>query len=50
MSDPTILNDPKAYERILKEYDFMQVQFKELGGYQYEADIRSVLHGLNFQI
>ena len=28
----------------------LQVKFKEQGGYQYEADIRSVLHGLNFPI
>jgi ATP-binding cassette, subfamily F, member 3 len=48
MSDPAILNNATAYERLLKDYDLMQVQFKELGGYQYEADIRSVLHGLNF--
>lgn len=48
MADPVILNDESVYERLLKDYDLMQVQFKELGGYQYEADIRSVLHGLNF--
>ncbi|WP_174735138.1 ABC-F family ATP-binding cassette domain-containing protein [Mesobacillus harenae] len=49
MSDSDILSNNAQYERILKEYDFLQVQFKEQGGYQYEADIRSVLHGLNFQ-
>ncbi|MDR4945018.1 ABC-F family ATP-binding cassette domain-containing protein [Neobacillus cucumis] len=48
MSDPTILDDTGKYERILKEYDQLQVKFKEQGGYQYEADIRSVLYGLNF--
>lgn len=48
MANPVILNDSSAYERLLKDYDLMQVQFKEMGGYQYEADIRSVLHGLNF--
>ena len=36
-------------KKILKDYDLLQVQFKEQGGYQFEADIRSVLHGLNFQ-
>ncbi|CRK85396.1 ABC-F family ATP-binding cassette domain-containing protein [Neobacillus massiliamazoniensis] len=42
--------DPNAFghDRILKEYDQLQVKFKEQGGYQFEADIRSVLHGLNF--
>jgi ATP-binding cassette, subfamily F, member 3 len=48
MSDPTIIEDANKYEKLLREYDFLQVQFKDLGGYQYEADIRSVLHGLNF--
>lgn len=48
MSDPAIFNDTREYERILKEYDQLQVSFKENGGYQYESDIRSVLHGLNF--
>ncbi|WP_442600274.1 ABC-F family ATP-binding cassette domain-containing protein [Neobacillus sp. D3-1R] len=49
MSDPSVLEDSLQYERVLKEYDILQVKFKESGGYQYEADIRSVLHGLNFQ-
>jgi ATP-binding cassette, subfamily F, member 3 len=48
MADPQTLEDHSKYERILKEYDLLQVKFKEQGGYQYEADIRSVLHGLNF--
>src|SRR3954452_19863732 len=49
MSSPTIIKNEAEYERVLKEYDLLQVQFKENGGYQFEADIRSVLHGLNFQ-
>jgi ATP-binding cassette, subfamily F, member 3 len=48
MSDLAAIADNNRYERILKEYDQLQVKFKEQGGYQYEADIRSVLHGLNF--
>jgi ATP-binding cassette, subfamily F, member 3 len=48
MSDPAAIEDNVRYERILKEYDELQVRFKEQGGYQYEADIRSILHGLNF--
>lgn len=50
MGDPQIMDQPQEYERILKNYDRLQVSFKEQGGYQYEADIRSVLHGLNFQL
>ncbi|WP_270584157.1 ABC-F family ATP-binding cassette domain-containing protein [Bacillus smithii] len=49
MADPTVYNDPEKFEKIVKEYDQLQIQFKEQGGYQYEADIRSVLHGLHFQ-
>ena len=48
MSNPSLFENPIQYEKVLKEYDELQVQFKENGGYQYEADIRSVLHGLNF--
>lgn len=38
-----------AFQQLLKEYDEIQYSFKEQGGYQYEADIRSILHGLGFQ-
>nr|WP_263323806.1 ABC-F family ATP-binding cassette domain-containing protein [Neobacillus sp. Marseille-Q6967] len=48
MSDPAVFQDNGKYEKILKEYDQLQVKFKEQGGYQYEADLRSILHGLNF--
>lgn len=41
-------NETQKFEQLLKEYDKLQVKFKEEGGYQYEADIRSVLHGLGF--
>ncbi|WP_066249628.1 ATP-binding cassette domain-containing protein [Neobacillus drentensis] len=49
MADPNVFEDNGKYERILKEYDHLQVTFKEQGGYQYEAEMRSVLHGLNFR-
>ena len=45
----SIIKNEAEYEKVLKEYDLLQVKFKEQGGYQFEADIRSVLHGLNFQ-
>ncbi|KQL51032.1 multidrug ABC transporter ATP-binding protein [Heyndrickxia shackletonii] len=48
MSDPSIYDKADQYERLLKEYDELQIRFKDSGGYQYEADIRSVLHGLRF--
>jgi ATP-binding cassette, subfamily F, member 3 len=48
MAEPAVYKNEELYQRVLKEYDELQVSFKESGGYQYEADIRSVLHGLNF--
>ncbi|WP_026693057.1 ABC-F family ATP-binding cassette domain-containing protein [Peribacillus kribbensis] len=48
MAAPFVYNNEAAYQRVLKEYDQAQISFKEMGGYQYEADIRSVLHGLQF--
>lgn len=48
MADPAVFENATLYERTIKEYDLLQNDFKENGGYQYESDIRSVLHGLNF--
>ncbi|WP_215144609.1 ABC-F family ATP-binding cassette domain-containing protein [Exiguobacterium qingdaonense] len=48
MGSERILNDAAAYERLLSSYDEEQHMFKERGGYQYEATIRSVLHGMRF--
>ncbi|MEK4534079.1 ABC-F family ATP-binding cassette domain-containing protein [Peribacillus sp. FSL K6-1552] len=48
MAKPDTFEDEILYQKVLNEYDTLQVAFKEKGGYQYEADIRSVLHGLQF--
>lgn len=48
MGDPSYQHDSINYEKLLKEYDQLQISFKDLGGYQYEADIRSILHGFRF--
>ncbi|WP_163102973.1 ABC-F family ATP-binding cassette domain-containing protein [Peribacillus alkalitolerans] len=48
MSNPDIFDNEEVYQKIIKEYDHLQIRFKEIGGYQYESDIRSVLHGLQF--
>ena len=48
MADPTVYEDAEAYRRILSDYDTKQVAFKDSGGYQYESDTRSVLHGMQF--
>lgn len=39
-----------AYERLLADYDQLQLDYKDQGGYQYEADIRSILSGLGFPV
>jgi ATP-binding cassette subfamily F protein 3 len=36
------------YQTILKEYDRLQHDFSEKNGYGYENEIRSVLHGFQF--
>lgn len=48
MARPDIFENETVYQKVLNEYDTLMVAFKEKGGYQYEADIRSVLHGLQF--
>ncbi|MGW6167412.1 ABC-F family ATP-binding cassette domain-containing protein, partial [Bacillus altitudinis] len=35
-------------DSLMKTYDRLQQAFKDQGGYQYEADVRSILHGLGF--
>lgn len=42
--------DPAAanYASVLKEYDLLQHEFAEQNGYSYENEIRSVLHGFQF--
>ncbi|WP_394219607.1 ABC-F family ATP-binding cassette domain-containing protein [Halobacillus trueperi] len=49
MADPDLLDDQKRYQQLLADYDRKQEYFKTAGGYQYEADIRGVLNGLNFK-
>lgn len=43
-------SDPNGndYENILKEYDTLQHDFADINGYGYENEIRSVLHGFQF--
>ncbi|MBN3553023.1 ABC-F family ATP-binding cassette domain-containing protein [Fictibacillus nanhaiensis] len=48
MGDPEVIANEAEYERLLKDYDALQVTFKDEGGYQYEAEIRTVLHGFQF--
>lgn len=48
MASEDLYKDPGKYKKIVAEYDYLQNEFKNQGGYQYESDIRSVLHGLKF--
>ncbi|MEK9199825.1 ABC-F family ATP-binding cassette domain-containing protein [Ureibacillus sp. 179-F W5.1 NHS] len=48
MADPAVYGNEEVYARVMAEYDQLQHDFKEAGGYQYEADTRSVLHGMQF--
>ena len=48
MADPSVYENSIEYERVLKDYDALQIEFKDSGGYQYESDMRSVLHGMRF--
>lgn len=48
MASPDTFSNEAVYQKVLNEYDELQMKFKEQGGYQYESDIRSVLHGLQF--
>ncbi|RKJ59786.1 ABC transporter ATP-binding protein, partial [Butyricicoccus sp. 1XD8-22] len=48
MANPEVYENKNLYERITAEYDQLQHDFKEVGGYQYEAETRSVLHGMQY--
>lgn len=48
MGDPKIMEDHDLYNQLLTQYDKRQQAFKTNGGYQYEAEIRTVLNGLHF--
>lgn len=48
MADPAVFEDTEAYSKITAAYDQLQHDFKNQGGYQYEADTRSILHGMQF--
>ena len=40
--------DQEAYDEVFKAYDAIQIDFTNNKGYQYESDIRSILHGMQF--
>lgn len=48
MADPKVYEDAENYTKVMTEYDQLQHDFKDAGGYQYEAHTRTVLHGMQF--
>ncbi|AVK95270.1 ABC transporter ATP-binding protein [Lysinibacillus sphaericus] len=48
MANPAVYDNSDMYTKIMSEYDQLQHDFKDAGGYQYESDTRSVLHGMQF--
>ncbi|MCT3286285.1 ABC-F family ATP-binding cassette domain-containing protein [Lactiplantibacillus pentosus] len=48
LSDPAIMNDDQVYQQTLKTYDQVQTEFQQKNGYGYQAEIRGVLHGFQF--
>lgn len=48
MADLGQRTNEQTNQKLLQDYDRLQTSYKEQGGYTYQAEIRSVLNGLNF--
>lgn len=48
IGDPDLIADEAQHEKLMNTYSQQVEQFKERGGYQYEATTRSILHGMRF--
>lgn len=48
MTDPAVLEDVEAMQRVFEEYGDLQSRFEALGGYSMEYNVESVLGGLGF--
>jgi ATP-binding cassette, subfamily F, member 3 len=48
MADPAVLANEKMYEEIMSRYASRSEWFREQGGYEMEAKIRGILHGMGF--
>lgn len=48
LADPDIMADPQQSQEVLSQYDQLAHDFREQGGYSYEAEIRNVLAGFRF--
>ncbi|OCT11143.1 multidrug ABC transporter ATP-binding protein [Paenibacillus pectinilyticus] len=48
MADPDLISDEKKYETTMNRYALRSEWFREHGGYEIEAKIRGILHGMGF--
>lgn len=48
MSDPAVIADQERFQQISSTYDQLQQDFSDQNGYGYQAEIRGVLHGFEF--
>lgn len=48
IADPKLAQDADAYAQTMAQYDQIQHDFQDQNGYGYQAEIRSVLHGFQF--
>lgn len=48
MTEESATSTSATYESLLQEYAQLSEDFREKGGYQYEATMRNVLHGFGF--
>lgn len=49
IADPGADHSSSAYSQLLNQYDQLLHDFEEQNGYGYEAEVRSVLHGIHFE-
>ncbi len=48
MADPKIIDNEKRYKETMERYATRSEWFREQGGYEMEAKIRGILHGMGF--
>ncbi len=48
MADPNAYKDDKEYEQLMSRYAQRSDWFREHGGYEVEANVRGMLHGMGF--
>ncbi|OPH53131.1 multidrug ABC transporter ATP-binding protein [Paenibacillus ferrarius] len=48
MADPDLISDDKKYESTMNRYALRSEWFREQGGFEIEAKIRGILHGMGF--